>query len=323
MKLNGYSLEITVNGEQLPEVTEPLAKSKISTGPPYTRKGINAPEDQSPVTHYSAVQEFGTRYAVKFSAPAQSCNRENPIKVFLYVDGKYDYSYTDINPDKLGETRTCFWSKSRDKIFYFKFDPTIWSEDDSKNNQLSSGKALHFGGPGAISVYFYRAQRIAWNVAPPPDYNIEPTVVPETNETRAIKLSTQYEVQIVPNPTITRFDTYLQEHGMPLAVLHLHYRAAAWLRARGHDIPYPRQLQIIGNSSLTQTHQCIEICDEQNPTKIKQENIIIKEEPNDQVNIYNNNNTRNSKKRSKIEVIVLSSDEDDENSHTKKKRSFN
>ncbi|CAG8531387.1 2225_t:CDS:2 [Acaulospora morrowiae] len=318
MRLNGFSLEILVNGEPLVEITEPTSKCKnMTTGPSHTRKSITAPEDPSPMIHYAAVQEFGTRYAIRFSAPPLSC-QDDPIKVFLYVDGEYDYSYTDINPLKLGETRTCFWSKNRDKIYYFKFDPTIWSEEDDKNRQ-SPGKILPFGGPGAVSVYFYRAQRIAWNVAPPPDYNVEPTVVPENNNTRAIKLSTQYEVQSVPNPTITRFDTYLQEHGPPLAVLHLHYRAAAWLRARGHSFPSARQM--IGSNL---TPQCIEVVDDQSSVKIKQEGVTIKEEPVD--DLYSNaagTGTRRRKKSSTPEIIVLSSDDEDHATSSKKTRLLN
>ncbi|CAG8491727.1 11745_t:CDS:2 [Acaulospora colombiana] len=318
MKLNGFSLEILVNGEPLAEFSESVSKLKksMTTGPSYTRKSITAPEDPSPVTNYAAVQEFGTRYAVRFSAPPLSCSRDDPIKVFLYVDGEYDYSYTDINPEKLNETRTCFWSKTRDKIYYFKFNPTIWSEEDN-NSFLSSEKTSLFGGPGAISVYFYRAQRIAWNVAPPPDYNVEPAVVPENNNTRAIKLSTQYDVQSVPNPSITRFDTYLQEHGPPLAVLHLHYRAAAWLRARGHYVPYPRRSQAISGE-----RPFIEVEDDQSSVKIKQEGVTIKDEPD-----VDSNATRASAKRRKKsltpEIIVLSSDDEGNASNSKKARILN
>ncbi|CAG8493959.1 8329_t:CDS:2 [Scutellospora calospora] len=288
----------------------------MATGPSYIRKGIASQEEPSSVTNYAAVQEFGSRYAIRFSVPPLYCSTENPIKVFLYVDGEYDYSYTDINPTKLGETRTCFWSKSRDKIYYFKFDPTIWSEEKYGINNSSNQKTYPFGGPGAVSAYFYRAERVPWNVSPPPDYSVEPAIIPENNDTRSIKLSTQYDVQRVSNPSITRFDTYLQEKGYPIAVLHLHYRAAAWLRARGHDVPFPhspnRFTTITNDTNFASTSQ---------HNDVKQEMIEIKEEPDDEVEILSvRRRSRNERIR---EVIVISSDDDDEKPQVKKIRNNN
>ncbi|CAG8819664.1 44838_t:CDS:2 [Gigaspora margarita] len=302
MKLDDFSLEILVNGKPLQEFTEKISNNNVmTTGPSYLRKGIAAPEEPSLFTHYAAVQEFGTRYTIKVSVPPSCCSTENPIKVFLYVDGEFDYSYTDLNPTKLSETRTCFWSKNRDKIYYFKFDPTIWSEEKDGINNISIQKRCLFGGPGAISAYFYRAERVPWNVSPPPDYDVESTVIPENNDTRAIKLTTQYEVRRVSNPSITRFSTYLQEKGYPLAVFHLHYRAAAWLRARGHDVPFPRptnQLTMISNNVDLEHNG------------IKRERIEIKEESDDEVVIFNN--IKRPKREQNHEVIVISSDEDED-----------
>jgi hypothetical protein len=255
----------------------------------------------SSVTHFAAVHEFGERYAIRFSAPALRCSHVNPIKAFLYVDGEYDYSYTDINPNKLIDTRTCFWSKNRDKIFYFKFDPTIWKgeADDSVPT-----KTYSFGAPGAVSIYFYRAKRVPWNVNPPPDYNVEPAAIPESKDTRSIKIATQYDVQSVPNPSITRFDTYLQEEGTPLAVLHLHYRPAAYLNARGHNIPNPRiQSSLLNGRNFMSTHV--------SDIKIKEEPIIIKEEPED------TSPTRGKRTRP-VEIIIISDDDEDDSHRTKK-----
>ncbi|CAB4386153.1 hypothetical protein RhiirA5_349962 [Rhizophagus irregularis] len=312
MLLDGFRLEILVNNVPLPEVTEQVdPQKKILPSPSYTCNENSEIQCKSPVTTFAAVHEFGERYAIRFSAPALKCSHANPIKVFLYVDGEYDYSYTDINSNKLADTRTCFWSKNRDKIYFFKFDPTIWKGEADNYN---STKTYSFGGPGAVSVYFYRAKRVPWNVNPPPDYDVEPAVIPESKDTRSIKIATQYDVQPVPNPSITRFDTYLQEQGPPLAVLHLHYRPAAYLIARGHNIPNPRLS--IQHSSLngrncisTQNHNNNQLLD----VKIKEEPIVIKEEPED------TSPTRGKRKTKPAEIIIISDDEDDDDSHKAKK----
>ncbi|CAI2186611.1 8452_t:CDS:2, partial [Funneliformis geosporum] len=312
MLLDGFSLEILVNNVPLPEVTEKVDLQKnLITGPSYTCNEISETQDKSSVTHFAAVHEFGERYSIRFSAPIWRCSHTSPIKVFLYVDGEYDYSYTDINPNKLSDTRTCFWSKNRDKIYFFKFDPTIWKGEAGDSNPT---KNYSFGGPGAVSVYFYRAKRMPWNVNPPPDYDVEPAAIPEGKDTRSIKIATQYDVQSVPNPSITRFDTYLQEQGAPLAVLHLHYRPAAYLGARGHNIIDPRSWisPLLNGRNHVSTHsyndnQVLDV-------KIKEEPIVIKEEPEDRIPT-----TGRRRNRDPVEIIVLSSDSDDDDSHKVKK----
>ncbi|RIA96256.1 hypothetical protein C1645_815707 [Glomus cerebriforme] len=313
MLLDGFRLEILVNNVPLPEVTEQVdPQKKIFPSPSYTCIENSEIQCKSPVTNFAAVHEFGERYAIRFSAPAGRCSHANPIKVFLYVDGEYDYSYTDINPSKLVDTRTCFWSKNRDKIYFFKFDPTVW-KGEADNSNLN--KNYSFGGPGAVSVYFYRAKRVPWDVNPPPDYDVEPAAIPESKDTRSIKIATQYDVQSVPNPSITRFETYLQEQGAPLAVLHLHYRPAAYLSARGHNILNPRLLirpySLNGRSrTSTQSNNNNQMLD----VKIKEEPIVIKEEPED------TSPTGGKRRTQPVEIITISdSDDDSDNPHKAKK----
>ncbi|CAG8741452.1 4796_t:CDS:2 [Dentiscutata erythropus] len=292
MKLDNFSLEILVNDKPLPEFNERVSDDNvITTGPSYTRKKIDSPEEPSSLTHYAAVQEFGTRYAVRFSVTSSCCITESPMKVYVYVDGKFDHTYTELNPTKLSETRTCFWSKNRDKMYYFKFDPTIWSEEKNEINDDDSNQKR--GGSGAISAYFYQAKRVPRNGTGPPDYNVESAIIPENKDTRSIKLATQYDVVQVPNPTIPRSNTYLQEKGNPLAVLHLHYRAADLLRVRGHDVPYSHPANHINNTGL-----------EHNGVKRERK---IKETPDDEVIILSDR-----KRHKKDEVIVISSDDDED-----------
>ena len=49
-----------------------------------------------------------------------------------------------------------FWNKDRNKKYYFKFIPTCYSNNEEfHDNKFTLKKS---GGPGCISVYFYRAK---------------------------------------------------------------------------------------------------------------------------------------------------------------------
>ncbi|CAJ0826096.1 9127_t:CDS:10, partial [Entrophospora sp. SA101] len=311
MLLNGFRVEIIVNGQPLSEYTEPLSRNEnLATSSSYTRADKSATQDMCNLVHYAAVEEFGVRYSVKYSAPSTKCSINEPIKAFLYIDGEYDYSYGDLNPNNLSELRTCFWSKNRDKLYYFKFNPTNWSEDDDNRRSNVSAKNNNIGGPGAISVYFYRAKRVRWHVTNTPDYSVENAIVPENKNTRSIKLSTQYDVQPVTRPSNVKYDTYLQEEGSPIAALHLNYRPAAWLRSRGHGH---------GLSNYSTIRSPLSLSTPKNLVKVEEglmELIEIKEEPIE-VNAIARRGKRNKKNP---EVIVISSDDDDASYDSKRSK---
>jgi hypothetical protein len=120
-----------------------------------------------------------------------------------------------------------FFDEQRQKHL-FRFDVTNWiNEEYSKNVQLTKSR---FGGIGAISVYFYKAEEDEKlnNLIKGKVHKVK---VPEsTGVGMGIKISTGFEkCQDIKMASYKRLKSTLT---IPVAVLHIHYRPTRWLRMR-------------------------------------------------------------------------------------------
>ncbi|CAG8762596.1 2256_t:CDS:2, partial [Acaulospora morrowiae] len=193
------------------------------------------------------------------------------------VDGHLDYRYVQMyNPGS--HHRNYFVSYDGREKYHFKFSPTVWTKDlgcvlGICGNAIGTcGNTCvyaddynkRYGGPGAISVYFYRARRIQDSIDFPirerngvtednngedseeleegewsyDEVRFEQQILPkfELNQnilvenklvTNSIWISTKFECEKFPNGVVMPNANILEAiDTFPVAALHLHYRLA-------------------------------------------------------------------------------------------------
>ncbi|CAB4392687.1 unnamed protein product [Rhizophagus irregularis] len=250
MIYSGFSLKILVNNKPLKECSEHINKRIMTTGPSYVLDMKTGRKIKSDKIYYAAVEELGTNYVVQFGASSNHFSSSSSciiLKAKLFIDGKWDHTCKQIQKSTPKSRKDGFFDEKRQKHL-FKFDVTNWINDnnevDSNNNnnnnnniKYSSTKSI-FGGIGAISVYFY----IVEEVEKLDNYvknQVEKVQVPEsTGIEMGIKISTGFQksqdIKMASNKMLKSILT------IPVAVLHIHYRPASWLRTRNillDDVP--------------------------------------------------------------------------------------
>jgi hypothetical protein len=182
----------------------------------------------------------GTRFSVRFSA--EDATKDQPIKAYLSVDGNWDFTYYQLTDERFREENG-FWNKDRNKKYYFKFIPTTRSSSshDSKLTNNNSNKELNdnefslkkSGGPGCVSVYFYRAKWVNHR-SKVPNFNINQT---STNKDVDLLIGFDEEIHEQNCEIQTGIVNLKRISRKPIAELHIHYRDISYLIDRGLVFP--------------------------------------------------------------------------------------
>ncbi|RIA89470.1 hypothetical protein C1645_772217 [Glomus cerebriforme] len=229
MRLNGFQLEVLVNGEPLKEYNLPINESSSTTGSSYVLDETTGQKTYSDNETYVAVKPE-MKYSIRFSSTRASMWA--PLMAYVYVDGEYDYTYREILNSSPRE-KDCFWNNTLSKRYCFKFEVSQLTELD---NLLEPLQRKPYGGLGAISIYFYKARVIPQRPVYIPDFSVNQVQVIESKSTCGIKFTTAFE-EAEGFASRQTMATMEKQSVDPVSVLHLHYRPATWLQIRGCDIP--------------------------------------------------------------------------------------
>ncbi|KAG9294006.1 hypothetical protein G9A89_019344 [Geosiphon pyriformis] len=193
-----------------------------------------------PIEAFNLAQGF-LNYGVKFNACIASKN--DPIKAYLYVDGKNDNRYHEFfEPEPV--IRGGFRSSDRRKFYTFHF-ARIFRNSGLENHFIYSGN----GGVGAVSVYFYQAVKNKINNEGMGYFDLKQAGIEETNGYihDGVEITTIFQEEPIEvfthNTGISTLDTVDEDR--PLAVLHLNYRLESWINRKNlHKSFIPGQAPI-------------------------------------------------------------------------------
>nr|CAG8445890.1 9620_t:CDS:2 [Entrophospora candida] len=148
---------------------------------------------------YAAVckSDENKRFSINFGYT--KAKYSTPLKAYLFVDGVWDYTYYQIY-DNCYYVEDGFWNQERDKKFYFEFFTSNMNNDiigsgskrrrgrierkggkdvinGDDNVEKTSGiekksKKYTGGGPGTISVHFYKAEWHEYGVVKVPGFDV-------------------------------------------------------------------------------------------------------------------------------------------------------
>ncbi|CAG8638719.1 12536_t:CDS:2 [Acaulospora morrowiae] len=260
MRLDGYSLEILVDGKPLQECQVPIKQhSFLPTGPSFIfREEIKENVCNEFVT-YASIPLMRTHFAIKISA--SNATPVFPIRAETYIDNISDSTYCEL-VEPIPRIKEGFWNKDLDELNYFNFEfggieYKNFSDFDSyilqsasclankshacqekESVPLQSSVPLPFGpGYGAVSAYFFKSRKtIRENLWCNPESILKNKI---TMNTREYNLNDGLMYQIKRNRKtgceIIRDNSHLEiiDKHQPLAVLHVHYRPLQWLTSRG------------------------------------------------------------------------------------------
>ncbi|CAG8679966.1 12383_t:CDS:1 [Acaulospora morrowiae] len=232
MLFSNYQLEILVNDQPLEECEEPIGTGRTTTGPSYVLNEFSQRRLENKQTVYAAVTKLGVQFKIRYKIPYHTIFG-GPIMAFVYVDGLHDNTYSaHTSLSSIQNIREGFYNYARGKIYNFKFDVTLWGNDEGYI--IPNTRA---GGQGAVSVYFYRAMHLH-QIVKPRDINIKSAKVSEGRADLGLKLSTSFNEETIPIQQV--YESLLAPASLqPLAVLHLHYRTTSWLMSRNLLRPVP------------------------------------------------------------------------------------
>ncbi|CAG8557007.1 5134_t:CDS:2 [Acaulospora morrowiae] len=241
MKFGGYEIEILVEDKPLKEYYVPVSEGVVTaTGPSYFFDAVTGEKLISSEVTYASVVRPNTRFAIKLVA--QDANPENRILAEVYVDGKTDHRGKHIrnaNPRKKEYFRSSDRTKNQQQSTSLNN-----SFRSIKNLELDEKEMKKLGGPGAVSVYFYRAECITKETVQSPQkyeqrFDKETELSDErrdmgTEGTSEYLYFTSFD-EVVDSPLSkeSRYATMNDFDLEPIAALHLHYRPESWILDQG------------------------------------------------------------------------------------------
>ncbi|RIA94039.1 hypothetical protein C1645_590410 [Glomus cerebriforme] len=208
---------------------------------------------------------------------------------YLVIDGQLDYRYMELYNTGF-YLRDHFISSDKFTKYYFKFNNTIWSNENQLNYKSK------YGGLGAVSMYFYRARPINEKCDEMPQFEIKQPILPTGKSTNDIKITSGFDTIFSPlGPMIPNMNYLQSMYGFPIGVLHLHYRSDSWFKNCNalikslNDIQYDNKLvlikQEIRDETVKQEPQYVGL------VTIKQEVenkslVILNQEPDQDIGIF-------------------------------------
>ncbi|RIA82981.1 hypothetical protein C1645_880768 [Glomus cerebriforme] len=248
MRLGDFSLEILVNNEVLPEYQIPNNNDNLLV--PFSRVAVDKRESvtkECKLMTYVAVPEPSCHFAIRVGI--HSTKDPHILKGIHIVDGKNDNTYTELNPVNSNDSYNYiygFYNYNKSIFHLFKFDTTYWSDDNvfiSNLPRCIPSKATKDKGVlGAISVYFYKAERLPEKRSSSKKYS---------NKNQNMDLSNSFDdlnfdpsdIIFIDNPQEESCLNLKTTHSYPIAVLHIHYQTKDWIKnyykSNGLSIPKP------------------------------------------------------------------------------------
>ncbi|POG79221.1 hypothetical protein GLOIN_2v1528813 [Rhizophagus irregularis DAOM 181602=DAOM 197198] len=114
MRLDGFQLEVLVNGQPLEEYNLPINESNPTTDSSYVLDESTRQKTYSDDVTYIAVKPE-MKYSIRFSSSRASM--WSPLMAYVYVDGEYDYTYREVSNSSPRE-KDCFWNNTL--IYFYK-----------------------------------------------------------------------------------------------------------------------------------------------------------------------------------------------------------
>ncbi|CAG8683213.1 18533_t:CDS:2 [Rhizophagus irregularis] len=233
MRLGDFSLEILVDNEVLPEHQIPSNNDNLLV--PFSRVAVDKIEsvkEECKIMTYVAIPEPSCHFAIRVGVHS---TKEHVIKGIHFVDGQNDNTYMELNPTSSNGPYNYiygFYNYNKSIFHLFKFDSTYWSDGNIFISNLPrcipSKVTRDKGSLGAISVYFYKAERL-------PEKRISSKKY--SNKNQNMELSNSFD-DLNFNPSDIIFINNPQEelclnlkttHSDPIAVLHIYYQTKEWI----------------------------------------------------------------------------------------------
>ncbi|GBC12689.2 glycoside hydrolase family 20 protein [Rhizophagus irregularis DAOM 181602=DAOM 197198] len=115
MRLDGFQLEVLVNGQPLEEYNLPINESNPTTDSSYVLDESTRQKTYSDDVTYIAVKPE-MKYSIRFSSSRASM--WSPLMAYVYVDGEYDYTYREVSNSSPRE-KDCFWNNTLKKTIWW------------------------------------------------------------------------------------------------------------------------------------------------------------------------------------------------------------
>ncbi|CAG8433840.1 9603_t:CDS:2 [Ambispora gerdemannii] len=252
MHLEGFTVELLVDGQPLEEYSEPASKQATCEDKSYIRNEDTLEPQMSDKIVYAAVRDPNADFKVRFSGSTHN-NSNGLLSANVHIDGKYDWTYTALARSSNNNTTTKSVSQGSFendeegiRKQKFKFGTKQWTE----KNEVSQ-----VGSFGVVSVVFYKARRVVVTrqSTPRENHQMKGRQQQQQQQRQHVKdkspsssSSSKSKLASLPKNRRRKKRTHnkrprntihLKEEGDPLAILHLHYRSVEWLKMIGHDIP--------------------------------------------------------------------------------------
>ncbi|GBC08476.1 hypothetical protein RclHR1_08140005 [Rhizophagus clarus] len=192
MRFGGYILEILVNDVPLPEKVVKVETEHINFEPSYYVDDKTKRRTFCDM-HYIVESKPKSEFKIRFRSLQVSKTRI--IRGDIAVNGETDQTCIEMF-DKSFQIVNGFWYNKK-KLKLFKFP--------SKLSSITTTSSIHqFGGPGAISVYFYEIEKKKYPII------------------KNLKITSKNYNELFWNGS-SNLKSY-----EPIAVLHIHYRSTSW-----------------------------------------------------------------------------------------------
>ncbi|CAG8458843.1 13596_t:CDS:2 [Ambispora leptoticha] len=157
MHLEGFTVELLVDGIPLEEYSEPIQEQATRADSSYIRDADTHEPRISDKIVYAAVRDPNADFKVRFSGSTHN-NNNGLLSANVHIDGEYDWTYTALARSSSNNSTTKSVSQGSFeneeegiKKQKFKFGTKQWT---GKNG------ALEVGSFGVVSVIFYKARRV-------------------------------------------------------------------------------------------------------------------------------------------------------------------
>ncbi|GBC02180.1 hypothetical protein RclHR1_00450015 [Rhizophagus clarus] len=298
MRLGDFSLEVLVNNEVLPEYQIPSNNDNFLV--PFSQVAVNGKKEsiieECKFMTYVAIPEPSCHFAIRVGV--HFTKDSHIIKGIHFVDGQNDNTYMELNPTSSNGSYNYvygFYNFNKSIFHLFKFDSTYWSDGNIFISNLPkcipSKVTNDKGSLGAISVYFYKAEKL-------PEKRISSKKY--SNIIQNIELSNSFDdlnfdpsdIIFLNNPQEEICLNLKTTHSNPIAVLHIYYQTKEWIE----NYYKSKDFKSLNNSSFIK----------KNKTKVINEDFTMDDLlDGDQINIDNENEYFSSDSKNKQKECSL------------------
>ncbi|CAG8724950.1 40100_t:CDS:2 [Gigaspora margarita] len=245
MRLNGFSVEILMDGMPLQECEVPLDECRsLATQPSCIFDELTGEYKYCESVTFASVLELEKNYSVAIST--NHATFRSPIRADLYVDGITDFTCHELI-DSSPTVNDGFWNYQWNKIHNFSFDFNSLSNDNHSQSSTSNvlnghldhtSSNLKSGGVGTITVYFYKAKRNFINFQsifedrPKSFLGNQENLLKSIDQLDDIQYQTKFNEGLDCEITKPSYSLQIVDE-FPIAILNIHYRSYSWLLYQG------------------------------------------------------------------------------------------